>query len=224
MLKPIVEQMHRTGESVLGQPARQIAIVAHEHRHTRQRPRQHLRLVTRRLDRRQYARTVADDHDTVAGLPLSVAARQNCRPLSLVEQPLCERRHHRRLAAAADDQIADADHGTVEAPLRLRVTRVPRAPKACRPAVNSAERIQWITRKGRTTPGRPRSRGGNTSATALSVLSFAPRFASTSARAAAPSRARRTGSPIKLTTTSSSSRGVRTWIAAPSARNTRAIS
>ena len=39
-----------------------------------------------------------------------------------------------------------------------------------------------------------------------SVLSLAPRLASTSARAAAPSRARRTGSPIRPTTASSSSR------------------
>ena len=62
------------------------------------------------------------------------------------------------------------------------------------------------------------------SAMTASVLSLAPRLASTSARAAAPSRARRTGSPIRLSTVSSSSRSFCTWIAAPLARNVSAIS
>ena len=59
-------------------------------------------------------------------------------------------------------------------------------------SVGRAEKTQWITRKGRTTAGG--SRGGTSSARTLSVVSLAPRLASTSARAAAPSRARRTGS------------------------------
>ena len=62
----------------------------------------------------------------------------------------------------------------------------------------------------RTHHGATRSvPGGSSSAITASVLSLAPRLASTSARAAAPRRARRTGSPIRLTTASSSSRSVR---------------
>ena len=51
-----------------------------------------------------------------------------------------------------------------------------------------------------------------------SVLSLAPRLASTSARAAAPSRARRTGSRTSASSASSSSRSDCTWIAAPLAQ------
>ena len=46
-----------------------------------------------------------------------------------------------------------------------------------------------------------------------------PRLASTSARAAAPRRARRTGSPSSVTSASSSSRSERTCTAAPSPRS-----
>ena len=57
-----------------------------------------------------------------------------------------------------------------------------------------------------------------------SVFAFAPRFAATSARAAAPSRARRTGSVTSASSASSSSRSDCTWTAASLLRNASAIS
>ena len=73
---------------------------------------------------------------------------------------------------------------------------------------------QCTRRKGRTTAGRGR-RATSTS----SVLSVAPRLASTSARAAAPMPARRTESLISEMSVSSSSCSECTWTAAPLARN-----
>ena len=69
----------------------------------------------------------------------------------------------------------------------------------------------------------PRSGGGNTSAMTANVRSLAPRLASTSARAAAPSRARRTGSPINAGIAIWSSRALCTWTAARLLRNVSAI-
>ena len=66
--------------------------------------------------------------------------------------------------------------------------------------------------------------GGRTSAITASVLFLAPRLASTSARAAAPNRARRTGSVSSVSSASSSSRSDCTSIAAPFVRKVSAIS
>ena len=64
-----------------------------------------------------------------------------------------------------------------------------------------------------------RGRAGSSSAITASVLSLAPRLASTSARAAAPRRARRTGSVTSASSASSSSRSDCTCTAASFARN-----
>ena len=65
---------------------------------------------------------------------------------------------------------------------------------------------------------------GSSSAMTARVFVFAPRLASTSARAAAPSRARRTGSVTSASSVVLSSRSVWTWTAASLARNAAAIS
>ena len=75
-----------------------------------------------------------------------------------------------------------------------------------------------------TDDGAAARRRRQQSAMTASVLSLAPRLASTSARAAAPSRARRTGSVISASSASSSSRSDCTWTAAPLVRNASAIS
>ena len=112
----------------------------------------------------------------------------------------------------------------VSARSAIGMASVPRATKPRRASVQTAEHAQWTTRKGRTTLVCSRSRGGSTPAITASVLSLAPRLASTSARAAAPRRARRTGSPIRLRIVVVSSRAERTCTAASLARNASAIS
>src|SRR4029079_2003996 len=163
MLKAIVQQMHRGGEARLCQMPSEVSIGADKNGHARQRARQHLRLVARDLDWSHYANAVAHHHDAVAVVTTCVSSRQDCRPMSFLQQQRGNRGHDRRLATAAHGKIADADHWTIEAALRMRTLRIPRAAKSRRSPVTSAQRIQWITRKGRTTPVRVRSRGGNTS-------------------------------------------------------------
>src|SRR6185436_15581396 len=156
-----------------------------------------------------HALAIADHDDAVVHTPPAVSARQDRRHVSMLTQETRDVGDDGRFSTAADNEIADADHGAIETAHGLRMARVPRAPQTRDAAVDSAERVQWTRRKGRTTAGR-RPDGGNRSPRTFCVLSFAPRLASTSARAAAPSFARRTGSPHRLTTTSSSSRAVRT--------------
>ena len=131
------------------------------------------------------------------GVAPAVAARQDRRAARRCssEQPR-DVRDDRRLAAAADAQVADADDRPRQPAPARRIARVPlRA--ATPPPRRTAALSVWINAPGGR-DGRPRGRGrrrrGSSSAITASVLSLAPRLASTSARAAAPSRARRTGS------------------------------
>ena len=86
--------------------------------------------------------------------------------------------------------------GRVSDRRRDGIARVPLAPPRGRRAVGRAQRLdQCTSRKGRTTARpRPPTASGSSSAMTASVFVFAPRLASTSARAAAPRPARRTGS------------------------------
>ena len=102
-------------ESLLGEPAGEIAIGAHEHRHAGQRARQHLRLVAR-VARRARARVPVADHHHAVGRARGARSRgsesRDARPCS--QQHARQRSDDRRLAAAADDQVADADDRAIE--------------------------------------------------------------------------------------------------------------
>ena len=206
MLKPVVEQMDRGAEPALGERARQIAIGADEHGDAGKRAREHQRLVAGRVEIGDDARAVGDDRDAVARDAPRVAVREDGGPLAAVLQHARQIVDHRRLAAAADAQVADADDGAGQTFLPRGIARVPRPPPRGGRAVHRAEGSDQCTRrKGRTRLSPWPSPGGSSSPMTSSVLVFAPRFASTRARAAAPRRARRTGSVTRVSSTSSSS-------------------
>ena len=93
-----------------------------EHRHAWQRAREHQRLVAGGSDIRQDARAVGHDGDARRAARARVPARQNGRALAALEQQPREVRDDRRLAAAADAEVADADRpgGPAGAPRRDR--------------------------------------------------------------------------------------------------------
>ena len=80
-----------------------------------------------------------------------------------------------------------------------RMAVVPRPAPLRRAPVQTAEDAQWTTRKGRDRGASAILRREQQTVMTASVRSLAPRLASTSARAAAPSRARRTGSFMRPT-------------------------
>src|SRR5687767_9382472 len=131
---------------------------------------------------------VADNDHTIGGGAPPVTAAQDGRPLPHLEQQPRNSRDDRRLAAAADSEIADADDRTRQALACGRVSCVPAAAKGGDARVERAQRSQCTTRNGRTTAERPPS-GGSSSAMTARVRAVAPRLASIRARAAAPSRA-----------------------------------
>src|SRR5262249_21858597 len=145
-------------------------------------------------------------------------------------------RDDRRFAGPSNAQVADADDRTLETVAARTVACEPLAAPARRRAVHAAQGLNQLTRrKGRTLPTlfaeppapgveAPNAEGGRRSSMTRSVFSLAPRFASTSARAAAPRLARRTGSVTRVNSISSSSRPDCTCAAAPLARNASAIS
>ena len=112
----------------------------------------------------------------------------------------------RRLAGAADAQVADADDRALQPAARLgwRSNQRRRAPPPAR------REGQAMGLNGRTLEGRGVAAPAAAPRDTASDLSFAPRLASTSARAAAPRRARRIGSVISATSTSPSSRSLLT--------------
>ena len=117
-------------ELPLGQRAGQVAIGRHAHDGAGHLPRQHQRLVAGRSTVASIARAVGHDDHAVGGVGAPVAAAQDRRPLAARDQPLGEGRHDRRLAGAADREIADADHRTQQAALPLRLALHAPAPHA----------------------------------------------------------------------------------------------
>ena len=144
---------------------------------------------------------IADDDDAVGGVAAAVAPAQDRRALAHIAQPRRDQRRERCLRAPADREVADADDRTGQPAAQMRAARVVAAAETRGGGVD-ADEISGPPGTG----ARCRDRGGgSTRAMAVIVLPRAPRLASTSARAAAPSRARRTGSvssPIKACSSS----------------------
>ena len=109
MLKAVVQHVHRASEPALGDSPGNVAARRHQHRGARNGARQHLRLVARSLDVGKHAAAVADDHHTFVDDFSRIAAAQNRRALSHLEQHPRDLGRQRRLAAAADGEIPDAD-------------------------------------------------------------------------------------------------------------------
>src|SRR5688572_1027947 len=223
MLKAVVQDVDGTAEPAFGQAAGQITIGRHQDRHARECTRQHLRFVARFLCWHLRAVAVAHHDDAVGVTRAAIAAAEDDGMFACRQEEPRDGSHDRGFTTAAHHEIADTDDRPGQPPHPIGMPAVPRATKSRRTSVHPAEQSQWITRKGRTTD-RSRPSSGTRPAITASVLSFAPRFASTRARAAAPRRARRTGSPMRPRIADSSSLFDRTCSAASLARNASAIS
>src|SRR4051812_15397931 len=112
--------MDRASELTLGERSREMPIGGDDHRHSGKRPRQHLRLITRPLDRFEHALAVTDHQHTIFVSAAAVTPAEDRRALASFEHQTRECRDDRRLSAAADDKVADADHRLAE---RARTTR-----------------------------------------------------------------------------------------------------
>jgi hypothetical protein len=110
VLKPIIHDMNRGAETTFGEQAAKVAILADAHDRGLQRTCQHERLVAGTIEIGQQANAIRHDDDAIDATPAFVSSAEDCRPLSLRDQPLGDRRDQRRLASAADAQVADADH------------------------------------------------------------------------------------------------------------------
>ena len=127
MLKPIVKQVHRAPEARFGQPPGEVTVRRHQHACSCKRPSEHQRLITCTREVGTDTFGVSHDHDAICwGLPI-VAPAEDRGPLTDRQQQLRDMGDHRRLAAAADRQAADADDRAREPPARVRMMGVPKA-------------------------------------------------------------------------------------------------
>ena len=109
MLKAVVEHVDRGAELGFGEDAGAIAVGTGQHDDAGQLPRQHHRLVARHIEAGADLPRVADDDDVLRLARAAVAAAENGRLLAHLEQHPGDGGRERRLAAAADGEIADAD-------------------------------------------------------------------------------------------------------------------
>ena len=199
MLKPIVEEVDGGAETAFGEAAR-----TDSDRRRRARGRRAARArasAARRRPASRPASTRVPSETTVtpsARDAAAVAARQDRRALAAARRssramystigvlPLPPtRRLPTLMTGRSSRRRRDGSRAYHCAP--------PRGRRAVRPRSSGLESMHQAEGTDDRAAAPP-SRGGSSSAITASVLSLAPRLASTSARAAAPSRARRTGS------------------------------
>ena len=135
MLKPIVEDVNGRAQTAFGQAAGQKAIGADGDDDAGDGARQHQRLVAGRIDAGQHARPVGHHGHAGRRDAPAVAAREDRRPFTARDEQPGEVFDDRRLAGAADAQVADADHRTLEPvlPLRMRARTTRAATPAAAP-------------------------------------------------------------------------------------------
>ena len=142
MLVGVVKQVHGAAEPSLGERSGQVPIRRDDHRHAGKRTREHLRLIARSLHRLDDPLRGAHHHHAVLGATSSVAATQDGGPLSALDQQARQRCDDRRLAAAADDEVADADDRLGERPRAARNALVPGAAKLRHASVQHTDGAQ----------------------------------------------------------------------------------
>ena len=141
MLKAIIEHMDRAAEPCFGQSPCHVSARRHEHRSARHFAGQHLRLIAGVVHIHMQARAIAhDDHAFVHDFS-RVSAAENRRALSHIDQHAREFTSERRLAAAADRQIADADDRRRETMPEMRPVLVVAPAGACELAVKKIQHI-----------------------------------------------------------------------------------
>jgi hypothetical protein len=139
MLKPVVEDMHGDPERAFGDDARQMAIFADTDDRLRQLTGEHQRLITGAIDIGEHRVTVGHDHDTINDPATLITPAEYRRAFTTRDQPLDEAGDERRLAGAADAEIADADHRSLQPSSCFRMPLEPLAAGASHRAV---QRIQ----------------------------------------------------------------------------------
>ena len=154
VLKPVVEDVHRRAEVMFGQTAGQVAIARRQDRNARQLPRQHQRLVAGAIEIGADAVGVAHDDHAVLSPPAPVAAAQDGRPLPHVQELARQARDGRRLAAAADREVADADHRTAQPSAQIGPRGVVLAPPPRDRRVEGAQHVsssRWLRVRAQAT-------------------------------------------------------------------------
>ena len=142
MLKPVVEQVERRPETILGHATGPLAVAPDQHRHAGQRARQHQRFVAGVVEIREDTRAIGDDRDLVARHAPGVAATEDGGAFAAIEKQARDVGHERRLSAAPDAQVANAHHRSRQPASASRIRPVPSAPPSCRRAVHRAGRAQ----------------------------------------------------------------------------------
>lgn len=125
MLKAIVQHVNRATELALGKRAGEISVGRDAHRGAGNLAGQHQGLVAGAIDAFEHARAIGDHDHAIGGVGAAVAATENGGSLAVLNQPLRDRRHHRRLAGAAHRQVANTDHRAGEMPPALGVVFEP---------------------------------------------------------------------------------------------------
>ena len=198
MLKPVVQQVDRRAELALGEPARRDSGRRRRAPATPGSARASISGSSPAARRRRRTRVPSVTTVTPSRAPApAVAAGEDRRTLAALEQQPRDVARRPASCRCRRREVADADDRARQPPPPRRVARVPppppRPPTAPYIELSDAESMDQAegtdARRRRLAPA-----GGSSSAMTASVLSLAPRLASTSARAAAPSRARRTGS------------------------------
>ena len=141
MLEPIVEQVHCGVELRLGQLTGGIAIGAHQHGHAWQGPRQQQRFVARVRHVGEDAGAVGDHRDAGTRPLPGVAAAEDCRTLTALEEQAGEAHDRRRLPGAADAHVADADDRLLQVTAARGTGGIPSAPPRRCGAIHRAERL-----------------------------------------------------------------------------------
>src|SRR5688572_32808501 len=140
--------MHGASKTALRDSPRSVATGRYEHRGAGHGAGQHLRLIPGSLDARQHTSTIANNYDTSVDNPPRVSPAQNRRALAHVDQHERHLGRERRLAAAANGEIADADNRSGETPPQMRPVLVV-APACARDS--AVEKVQQVCRRVRRT-------------------------------------------------------------------------
>jgi len=112
VLERVVEHDRRDAEALDGEPRRRVAVAADDDRHPGQATREEERLVAGFLRVEPDRRRIGNDVDP-AGAP-AVAAAHDGGPVAEGGERLDGDLDRRRLARAADGQVADRDHGAAD--------------------------------------------------------------------------------------------------------------